>query len=263
MLRFLNRPLPGWLTLVLIMCGTAIAGTPTYYGYLTAIAGTSTTTPVTIKAAASQSAALANVQNSSGSTIAGILSNGNFESPQFEAPSGNAYLCPAASCNAGLQVAPSGTVISANGVFQAPAATSLSLCPANSCSNALTVNSVGTITEPALAASQPGTLVCRNAFGSLQACSFPTGTVNLTLGSNCPDGTYCGKASIGTFGALGSEGCDVQYFFSSTYGYGIQAFPIFDGFNSKIWAGFVNHTGSTIPNGDIISATYTCPYFGN
>ncbi len=67
-----NRPLPAWLTLTLILGASAVAAVPTYTGQIAAYTTTAGTVPLTVKGASTGTANLANFNNSSGSNLANI-----------------------------------------------------------------------------------------------------------------------------------------------------------------------------------------------
>lgn len=238
--------IPGWLALVVALAGTAYAAIPVFEGKMIAFSvGAPATVPLTISGDGSQSQNLMNVDVGV-NPVFGIGPGGELSEVNINP----AQLALSVKYAPSQGVAPVRFLNSSNSVmFQEDATGNLT--------------TAGNITATGLSASQAGTIVCRNTVGLLQPCSFPVSTASVTLGSNCLDGTFCGKASIGTFAALGSSGCDVQYFYTGAFNYGIQAYPIYDSVNSKVWAGFVNHTGGTILSGTVLSATYACPYFGN
>lgn len=237
--------IPGWFALVVALAGTAYAAIPVIQAKVIAYSvGAPASTPLTVSGDGSQSQNLitANV----GATNVFALGPGGLLSATNINPAQLAFSLKYAPSQS---VAPVRFFNSSNAVmFQEDAVGNLT--------------TAGGITATGLAASQAGTILCRNTVGLFQACSFPTGTVNFTLGSNCPDGTFCGKTTIGTLAGLGSNGCATQYVYNGTT-YGVQADPILDLVNSKVWVGFTNHSGSTINNGAILSASFACPYFGN
>ena len=74
--KSVNRPLPGWLTIVVLCTAVAGAAVPTYYGKLSAYGGAADT-PVVVTANASQSADILDVQTYSGANILKIDSSPN------------------------------------------------------------------------------------------------------------------------------------------------------------------------------------------